>query len=961
MAGLGGILLVLVQAAWAQTAPPPVDPMNRALVLQQEGRFAEAQEALEQGIALKEKMVPPDDASVAFGYRALALNSEKLGRLADATVAYEKAVAAAERLPPALSGMLAQMLFNQASFLHGWGRFDEARKAANRALAVRLGLFGPDHPKTADAHRLLGRIALDMRRSGDAEAEFRAIFEARARILPKRDLDAIAAEAAIENSFLMRRLKRYAEAEESTREANAIREQSTPRDEALITLCQLELGVIREEQGRAAEALAIYDEVLKLAERLRPDQQWLTARVLARQAAVWRGQRRLTEARTAAERALGIRDALLGKDHPDTVNALLEVALIAFAEGNKGEEEALLDEALARYDRNPAGRSRETAAIATFALGLAAQGRGEQSRAEALLKRTLLLWEQVDPGRADYIDRASRTLAFIYVAQKRIDDAEHFFRRAIAARTAVVGPDHIELARLWAELAGKLSEAGRYRAAEEPYRTALAIYGKHDDVIGLTATQLHFAYVLRAQARYAEAETLVREALALRQEKLAPDDPWIADALFNLGAVLRYQRRYREAEPLFRRSLAIRLAAYGIDHPLVLADLNSLALTLDGMGRAAEAEPMLVQVVAGRQKVLGPNHPDLADTLTSLIWLLRRQGRYAEAAEMAERPLEIYRNALGRDHPFVVRGLLPLATIHQERGEFAQADALFREALRIRTRAYGANHIYVADSYADLMRLSMARRQFDEAAGYMFKRLQILQSNFGEGDARLAPALADYANLEVMIGDLAAAAEVCKQILAISEKAYGPNSLQFAFASMSVARLNRMQGKLGNFESYYQRPVDILRSTLGPRHPWVAAALALMADFETALGHADAAEALHDEIISIVVEAFGPATPALAAPLNNKALLLEQLGRFDEAELLLKRAVDLLRKGAGADTIVTAQVLRNLGSLYDHRGRTEEALAAGRESLDIYKRLFGPDHLPPAMDGPLLAPPPEEL
>ena len=80
-------------------------------------------------------------------------------------------------------------------------------------------------------------------------------------------------------------------------------------------------------------------------------------------------------------------------------------------------------------------------------------------------------------------------------------------------------------------------------------------------------------YYLRQRARYAEAEPLMRQALAIREKTLKPDHPKVANSLNNLVLLLADTNRLGEAELLMRRALDIDERAYGPDRPEVARDL----------------------------------------------------------------------------------------------------------------------------------------------------------------------------------------------------------------------------------------------------------------------------------------------------------------------------------------------------------------------------------------------------
>src|SRR5882724_11841925 len=88
-------------------------------------------------------------------------------------------------------------------------------------------------------------------------------------------------------------------------------------------------------------------------------------------------------------------------------------------------------------------------------------------------------------------------------------------------------------------------------------------------------------------------KVLVAVAIAIWVPAVAADDP-LADALALIEQAhpLYDQGRYAEAEPLLKRALAIREKALGPDHPDVAMSLNTLAALYQERGRYAEAEPL---------------------------------------------------------------------------------------------------------------------------------------------------------------------------------------------------------------------------------------------------------------------------------------------------------------------------------------------------------------------------------
>src|SRR5205085_1890260 len=115
---------------------------------------------------------------------------------------------------------------------------------------------------------------------------------------------------------------------------------------------------------------------------------------------------------------------------------------------------------------------------------------------------------------------------------------------------------------------------------------------------------------LRMLGKFAEAEPLLRRALAIWERSLGPDHPHVASALNNLALLLQDTNRLGEAEPLFRRVAAIFEASLGPDHPHVATALNNLAALLRDTNRPGEAEPLVRRALAIDERSYGPDHPD---------------------------------------------------------------------------------------------------------------------------------------------------------------------------------------------------------------------------------------------------------------------------------------------------------------------------------------------------------------
>jgi tetratricopeptide (TPR) repeat protein len=886
-----------------------------------------------------------------------AFKLEWANKTAEADADYRKAIDIAEKIKdPAERGELPRALDWQAAFFRHLKKYPEATTAADRALSLYEERFGKDDPRNDHMRVSLGGTASASGDYAKSEPFFRTALAAYDRD-PSKAREPNAAAAALGLAFALDKLSKPVEAAAIQKKGIEIKEKVSPKDNRGLAFAYLSLGRMygalrqREYAGQAFEAAT------KAAAQFHGDDaQIVMAAMLLSQAAFFRDLSRYVDARSNAEQALALRETKLGRDDPAVDEVHIILGQIAVLEKDRPKADGEFMAALEGYRHKSWKEAARWAAYAARELAGSLQSSKKYQDAEKIILEGIAARETLPDDKVN-LAKDYQLLALIYGDQRKFNESETAFRKAISIQTAAPGGKPGDLAYLYRGLGDICFEAGRYRESEEPYLKAIPLLSERDeDWLALSAVQSRLSATYRVLRRFPEAEDMARKTLAARQKRMDPENPLIADGLFQLAAAFRGEGRNALAEPLYRRAMTIREKNYGPDNAQVLSDKNSLALALDGMGRPAEAEPLFREALAGREKRFGRDDETVADTYVGLTWLLYRQGRLDEAAQIAERPLAIYRKTLGPNHPSVVRGLLPLAAIHQSRSEFDEADALYRDALRIRMAVFGATDTSVADSFGDLVRLSIARRQYEEATGYMSKRLNIYESRMGADDPRLIRPLADLENLQTFTRDFDGAEATGRRVLAIAERTYGPDSLLVALASTDMARVYRLKGKFGNVESFYERPLAIYRKVLGEKHPFIAVALNLVAEFRIGLGQTKDAEALYDESIAILTAAYGKDSPALSGTLNDKALLLLQTKRGGEAEALFKRAIELLRKGSSKPTVALAAELVNLSFVYASLGRQVEADKLREEAVAIYTKLLGPNRLPPLAPAAIVPP-----
>lgn len=455
------------------------------------------------------------------------------------------------------------------------------------------------------------------------------------------------------------------------------------------------------------------------------------ARILSAESRSLKQKGEYNEALPLEERALSIREKILGPDHHLVADSLHNLASL--------------------YDNKE-----------------------DYAKAEPLNLRALRIREKtLGPDHPD-VAKTLNNLAWIYAVRQDYTKAEVLYRRAFAIQEKALGVDHPDVASTLNDLALLYYEKGDYDQSIQVNERVLDIrekaLGPDDDGVGKALNNL--ALVYEKKGEYAKAESLYQRALLIWEKALGTDHPEIAFAIDNLAKIYFYKGDYAKAEPLFQRALAIREKALGPEHSNTITTINNLANLYLRMGDYAKAEPLFRHAIAAwekklgpdglnvappannlarlyenigdyekaeplyqralniREKALGTTHIDVGDSLNNLGQLyLKSRKNDALAEQLLQRSREVLEKAIGPDYPGLAVPLSNLAALSERKGDDAQAERFYRRALAIREKALGPDHLNVAQSLDSLAKLYRRRGETQQALEFSSRSGEIRERN----------------------------------------------------------------------------------------------------------------------------------------------------------------------------------------------------------------------------------------
>jgi Tfp pilus assembly protein PilF len=226
------------------------------------------------------------------------------------------------------------------------------------------------------------------------------------------------------------------------------------------------------------------------------------------------------------------------------------------------------------------GPDHPEVAITLTNLGVVQQYLGELSAARTTLERALAIKEAAyGPDHPE----VAITLTYLGIVQQYLGElpaARTTLERALAIKEAAYGPDHPEVAITLTNLGNVQRQMGERAAAGTTLERALAIfeaaYGPDHSEVTITLTNL--GIVQQELGELPAARTTLERALAIQEAAYGPDHPEVAITLTNLGIVQQELGELPAARTTLERALAIKEAAYGPDHPQVAFTLNNLGI-----------------------------------------------------------------------------------------------------------------------------------------------------------------------------------------------------------------------------------------------------------------------------------------------------------------------------------------------------------------------------------------------
>jgi tetratricopeptide (TPR) repeat protein len=282
---------------------------------------------------------------------------------------------------------------------------------------------------------------------------------------------------------------------------------------------------------------------------------------------------------------------------------------------------------------------------------------GSYSEAALLYQRALTIYEKTRGPEHPHTLRAHYHLARLYRRQGRYNEAVMLYQKTYFLQEITLGPEHPRTVDSLRELAELYRRQGKYAEALPLLERVLKTQKKTLEVntTDIALTTSYLARVYYNQEKYTEALPLATEALTIAKRELGLEDLTTATYRGLLAQIYRRQGNYTEALLLLQENHRIYEKALGIEHLHTANMFNELAQVYHKQGNNSDAYSYFQRALTVAERILQPDHPEMTKFLSPLAQFYRDQGKYTEALSLYRHTLTIEENILGREHPTTIK------------------------------------------------------------------------------------------------------------------------------------------------------------------------------------------------------------------------------------------------------------------------------------------------------------------
>lgn len=405
----------------------------QASILTDARKFDDAIEPAQKALEIDERVLGPNDASVA--HVLFLLGNIYLGKtdFHKAEPLFLRALKILEKTSPG-SVRLFSLLNNLGALYSQTDELDKAESTLERSLQAGTTIFGADSPAVGNIVVNLANVHDDRADYSNAELLYR-----RAVAITEKNFGANYPGLAVILSNLSGVCSErgdYVNAESFGLRALSILEKLPGPENPRLGLVLVNLGDVYRLEGQPDKAEPLYEHALNTIEKTQGADNPLFADTLSNLGEIYHDRRQFTKAEIFYKRSLAIREKKLGAEHSSVASSLDNLGSLYRDQGDYARAEPLYERALAIQEKTLGPEHPDVVGTLT-SMSTLQMARGNFAAAETLLSRAIAISERnADLNLLAGSER--QKLAYLKLFSSQLDEAitlnAHFAPDQPAAR-----------------------------------------------------------------------------------------------------------------------------------------------------------------------------------------------------------------------------------------------------------------------------------------------------------------------------------------------------------------------------------------------------------------------------------------------------------------------------------------------------------------------------------------------
>lgn len=387
----------------------------------------------------------------------------------------------------------------------------------------------------ADLYQTLGTVYESLGQLDRADSLLRSALELHKSVFGP-DHEEVA-DTLLKTGVLRLDQGQAAESERLIREALAMDKRRLRSDDPAVVEATILLGRVLEQRGAYDQAIQTLNDAKRLVSGKDASKKEFSACLtLLANAYFYLGD--YPRADSLNRQALETDRRLYGDHHPDLADDLINLGQLQTQWGHYPEAEKYFRQALEINSVWFGQDNPQTADVATYvAQSLEFQGR--EAEAEAILKQSLAALETVYKKPNPRVALTLGELGSVARDLGNLDGAEADFKREADIYQLVYGDDHRDTCIALSNLASIYSLKKQFARAEALFRDVVQRYGRilPADHLNVGITRIGLGDALTAEKRYPDAESELLAGYRILTKQTSPQVSWLKTARVDLALV----------------------------------------------------------------------------------------------------------------------------------------------------------------------------------------------------------------------------------------------------------------------------------------------------------------------------------------------------------------------------------------------------------------------------------------